>query len=278
MTGALAQEWIRLRTLRSTWWLSAVSLAVTFLLAVAFTLTAGSSTAARLAVPTGAGAPDTLGDQTSFALVLSAAMQMTTLLMGLLGVFAFGHEYRHGTVLPMLTSVPRRRTLATAKLLGVSMWAAAVGTLCVGMSALVILILGRGRFGPEVGFLDGATIRVIGGTVLLVVLFALLGLGLGWALRNVPAAVALLFVLPVAVEPILRVLLSIKALDAFAGLGRFLPFTAGGQLVAYSTRVDPSVPAALRNDLSPLAGGLTFMAVIAVLLLVAAVLFQRRDA
>jgi ABC-2 type transport system permease protein len=277
MTGALAQEWIRLRTLRSTWWLSAASLGVTFLLAVAFTLTAGSSTAARLALPTGAGAPPVLGDQASFALVLSAAMQMTTLLMGLLGVFAFGHEYRHGTILPMLTSVPRRRTLATAKLIGVSLWATGVGTACIGMSALVILIIGKGRFGPEVGFIDRTTIRVVGGTVLLVVLFSLLGLGLGWLLRNVPAAVALLFVLPVAVEPMLRVLLSIKALHAFAGLGRFLPFTAGGQLVAYSTRVDRSVPTAFRNDLSPLTGGLTFMAVIAVVLIVAGVLFQRRD-
>jgi ABC-2 type transport system permease protein len=278
MRGALAQEWIRLRTLRSTWWLSAASLLVTTMLAVAFTLTAGTSTAARLGVRHGAGSPAVLGDQASFALVLSSAMQMTTLLVGLLGVFAFGHEYRHGTILPMLTSVPRRRSLAAAKLLGVALWAAVVAVLCIAMSALVLLVIGRGRFAPGVGFADGRTARVVGGTIILVVLFSLVGLGLGWLLRNVPAAVSLLFVLPVAVEPILRVLLSVNALHSLAGAGRFLPFTAGGQLVAYTTRVDPSVPEAFRNDLSPLAGGLTFAAVVAVLLIISAVLFQRRDA
>src|SRR5450759_2394009 len=65
---------------------------------------------------------------------------------------------------------------------------------------------------------------------------------------------------------------------AVAGIGRFLPFGAGGQLYAYSTRVDPRVPAAFRNDLTPLAGGLTLATVTAVLLVAAFVLFQRRDA
>jgi len=75
-----------------------------------------------------------------------------------------------------------------------------------------------------------------------------------------------------------RAILSIKALHAVAGIGRFLPFGAGGQLYAYSTRVDPRVPAAFRNDLTPLAGGLTLATVTAVLLVAAFVLFQRRDA
>ena len=37
MRGALAQEWVRLRTVRSTWLLSAGSVAVTLLAAVALT-------------------------------------------------------------------------------------------------------------------------------------------------------------------------------------------------------------------------------------------------
>ncbi len=47
MRGALAQESVRLRTVRSTWWLSAGSLAVTLVAAVAFTLTAAGTTATR---------------------------------------------------------------------------------------------------------------------------------------------------------------------------------------------------------------------------------------
>jgi ABC-2 type transport system permease protein len=273
--GALAQEWLRLRTLRSTWWLGGSSVVLTALLAVAFTLTAGSISAARGSMPSAHGV---LADQESFATVLSSAVHLTTLLMGLMGVFAFGHEYRHGTILPTLTSVPHRARVAGAKLLVVTAWSAAVGVVCVAVSALVAVLLRSDRFAPGVGFGDGPTARVAAGTVLLVVLYALAGLAFGWLLRSIPAAVALLFVLPIAVEPLLRVILSIKALDSVAGLGRFLPFTAGAQLVAYSTRIDPNVPTAFRNDLTPLAGGLTLTATIAVLLVAAYLLFQHRDA
>lgn len=275
MRGALAQEWLRLRTLRSTWWLSGSAVVLTVLLAVTFVLTAGQTSAARAGTP-GAGA--VLGDQQSFAAVIASVSQLGTLLMGLVGVFAFGHEYRHGTILPTLTSVPRRSHLAAAKLIGVTGWSAAVGAVCVAASAVVALLLRSDRFAPGVRFSDAATARVAVGAVLLVVLFALSGLALGWLLRSIPAAVSLLFVLPIAVEPLLRAILSIKALHAFAALGHYLPFTAGGQLVAYSTRVDPSVPAAFRNDLTPLAGGLTLAGVVAVLLALAFGLFQRRDA
>jgi len=276
--GALAQEWVRLRTVRSTWLLSAGSVAVTLLAAVALTLTAGTSTAGRIAATTGSAPAVARGDQESFAAVLAATAQLTPLLMGLLGVFAFGHEYRHGTIRSTLTSVPRRPAVATAKFIGVALWGAGVGIVCVAASALVLAVIGGGRFAPGVGFTGGATERVAAGTVLYVVLIALLGLGFGWLFRNIPAAVSLLFVLPLVAEPIVRAILSIKALHAVAGIGRFLPFGAGGQLYAYSTRVDPRVPAAFRNDLTPLAGGLTLATVTAVLLVAAFVLFQRRDA
>lgn len=272
MRGALAQEWLRLRTVRSTWWLSAGSLAVTLVAAVAFTLTAAATTATR------AGARGALGDQQSFAQVLSSAAQLTPLLMGLLGVFAFGHDYRHGTIRPVLTGVPRRGVLAAARLVGVTLWSAAVGLVCVAGAAAVVATLGGGRFAPGVGFGDGTTLRVAAGTVLYVVLIALLGTAFGWLLRNIPASVSLLFALPLVAEPIVRAVLSIGALDGVAGIGRFLPFGAGAQLYAYSTRIDPSVPAAFRNDLSPWAGGLTLAAVTAVLLAAALLLFRRRDA
>jgi ABC-2 type transport system permease protein len=168
--------------------------------------------------------------------------------------------------------------VAVAKLLGVTLWSGAVGVVCVAASAVVALVLRGGRFATGVGFADARTLRVAAGTVVLVVLFGLFGLGLGWLLRSIPAAVSLLFVLPVAVEPLLRVALSIEALHGLSGVGRYLPFTAGGQLAAYSTQVDPSVPEALRNDLTPLTGGSTLAAVIGLLLTAAFVLYQRRDA
>lgn len=206
--------------------------------------------------------------------MLLAAAQLTPLLMGLLWVFAFGHDYRHGTIRPVLTTVPRRPALAAARLLGVLLWSAVVGLACVAASALVLVLLRGDRFAPGVGFAGGPTERVASGRVLYVVLIALLGLGFGWLLRSIPTAVTL----PLVAEPIVRAVLSIRALHAVAGIGRYLPFGAGAQLYAYSTRVDPTVPAAFRNDLSPLGGSLTLAVVTVVLLVAAAVLFARRDA
>jgi len=263
--GALAYERVRLTSLRSTWVLSAASLVVAVLAAVAFTLGPSS----------GGGA---LGDQRAYAMVLTAGAQLTPLLMGLLGAFAFGHEYRYGTIRPALTALPRRTPLALAKVLTVALWSAAVAALTVALAALVALLLGGGRFDPGVSLSVAPVPRMALGVVLYVALSALIGLAFGWLFRNIPAAVSLLLVIPTIVEPLLKVVLSLDALEPLAGIGRFLPFTAGAQLYAYSTVGDPEIPEALRSDLSPLAGGLTFGLVTLVLLGIAYALFQRRDA
>jgi len=276
MSGLLKQEWLRLRTLRSTWVLSGLSLAVTLLAATALTLTAASRAAAGPAGRLPGASP--LGSQRDFASVLASTTQLTPLLMGLLGVLAFGHEYRYGIIRLTLTTVPGRTSVAAARLLGVALWATAVGIVCVAASGLVLAVLGRGRFAPGVGVGVAPTGRIIVGAVLYIVLFALVGLALGSLLRNVPAAISLLFVLPLLAEPIVLGLLSIPALDRFAGAGRFLPFHAGQQLTAFDTAVQRGVPAGFQTDLSPLAGGLTFALVTAALLAVALVLFRRRDA
>ena len=280
MKGAVAYEWVRVRTIRSTWILSAAALAITVLAAVAFTLNpvSGAGGAGSAGPDEGPPPGGLVGDQAAYAAILTAAAQLSPLLMGLLGAFAFGHEYRYGTIRSALAALPRRSGLAVAKVVVVALWAAAVAVLGVALSAVVAKLLGGDRFAPAVSLTAGATPRVALGVVLYVVLFALVGLAFGWLFRNVPAAVTLLLVLPLLVEPLLRQILSIRALESISGVGRFLPFGAGAQLYAYTTQPDPNVPAAFRNDLSPLAGGLTLAAVTAVLLVIAYVLFQKRDA
>lgn len=273
MRDALAYEWLRLRTVRSTWLLTAASLLLTVLPALALTVNPLSG------VPVGDGDQvRVVGDQEAYAGVLTAGAQLAPLLMGLLGAFAFGHEYRYGTIRTALTALPVRDRLAAAKVLVVGLWAAGVGVLAVVISAVVLLLLRGERFAPDVRLSEATTLRVALGVVLYVVLLALLGLALGWLFRNVPAAVTVLLVVPLVVEPVLRALLSLRALEPVSGVGRYLPYGAGQRLFAYSSRIDPEVPAAFRNDLAPLAGGLTLALVVLGLLAVAHVLFRRRDA
>ena len=121
MRDALAYEWRRMRTVRSTWLLTVLSLVLTALPAVAITLNPATGSPVQQG-----DALRLVGDQEAYALVLTAGAQLTPLLMGLLGAFAFGHEYRYGTMRTALTALPVRERLAAAKVLVVALWSAAV--------------------------------------------------------------------------------------------------------------------------------------------------------
>ena len=114
MTDALRFEWVRLRTLRSTYWLigSALALNVAVALLVAFLRQDDATRAVVVAAVTGGGA--------------NMPVPMAVVLLAVLGVFASGHEYRYGTIQPTLTTVPQRVRLFTAKVL------------VVGATALVV--------------------------------------------------------------------------------------------------------------------------------------------
>ena len=89
-------EWIKLWSLRSTWW----TLAITFAGAVG------------IAVAVGAKTKDASGDLTNNAL---AGVIPGMLTIGVLGVLVMTGEYSSGTIRSTLAAVPDRRLLLAAK-------------------------------------------------------------------------------------------------------------------------------------------------------------------
>ena len=266
MKAALAYEFIRLRTLRSTWLLTIAALLMTLVSALALTVS-----------------PDVgvdgaqLGDQRAYAAVLAGATPYTPLLMGLLGAFAFGHEYRYGTMRTALSVLPNRSNLVLAKVMAIAVWSSAVTALGVSLSVVVLLLFGAGRFEAGVGLTDPGTARVGAGIVIYVALFALAGLAFGWLSRGIPVAVALLLAIPFMLEPLLRLLLSTTGSTLAGTLALLLPFGAGSQLFSYADD-SAAVPVGFVNTLSPLAGGSVLAVVVLCLLSVAYALFLKRDA
>lgn len=259
MIGALRYEWVRIRTVKSSWFLALLSVASTVL------FTWGGWSGAD-------------GSQRSYADALTSAGALPPLLMGILGVFAFGHEYRYGVIRPTLTSVPLRWRVALAKLLVVTAWAAVTVVLSVAGS-VAFLSLFSGKFRSGVGFTGGPTDRIALGIVVYTVLFAWVGLALGWLLRNVPGAISLLIIFPLVVENLILALLSIDALEPIRGAGKYLPFAAGTQMFAYDAgSANADAPSGFQSDLTALQGGLTFGIFAVVVLAIAYVLFQKRDA
>jgi ABC-type transport system involved in multi-copper enzyme maturation permease subunit len=272
MIDALRYEVTRLRTIRSTYWI----------LGVAFGFQLGLTLLIAANLPeTG---PLSGGDETFAILVtvgasLGVAPLFIAYVIGLLGVFSMGHEYRHGMIRATLTALPSRLHVMLAKILTTAVLSLVAALLCVVVALLSAVLFG-------VGMPTGGGLRDIAvGTVLYTTLFSLSGLALATLTRNQTAAVALLLLVPSLVEGLVKaVVLSIKASsgdptgkDGFVDVLKFLPYDAGGQMY---TRV--SIGRVLEVfgyvPFGPVGGGLTMAVFVAVLLVLATVAFQRRDA
>ncbi len=266
MIAALRYEWVRIRTLRSTWWILGLSVLVPTGLAalLAANLQAADFSGYRDVVTA---AVLTQGAVLGFPLLVSY-------LTALIGVFAFGHEYRHGMIRATLTSVPRRPAVLVAKVM-VTAVAVALGALG---SSLAALLVGAALSGGLVDMGATVTWQVIGGIVGYCTMFALTGLALAAIFRNQIAALVTVLLAPSVLEQVLSAVLTIpESLNSVEFLTRYLPFDAGTQLYK---------PADVFNvgdffgpkPLEPLSGGLVMLIFTILLLAVTFVLFAERDA
>ena len=165
-------EWIKLRSLRSTWW----------------TMGIGVAGAVAIGVAVGRGTKNASGDLTNNAL---AGLVPGLLLVGVLGVLVMTSEYSSGTIRATLAAIPRRPLVLAAK-------AAVFGavTLAAGEVAAFVSFFAGGATLPHgipapaldqpgvlrAVLLSGASFCLIG----------LLGLGLGAIIRHSPAAIGVL--------------------------------------------------------------------------------------
>ena len=169
---AARMEWIKLRSLRSTWWVLALSVAG----------------AAGIAVAVGVNTEDAAADLTNNAL---AGIALGLLLVGVLGVLAMTGEYSSGTIRSTLVAVPNRPLALAAK-------AAVFGVLALaaGEAAAFIAFFAGGAAlpaaipAPTLGQPGVLRAVVLGGAGYC--LIGLLGVGFGAVVRHTPAAIAML--------------------------------------------------------------------------------------
>ena len=172
LAQAARMEWIKLRSLRSTWWTLIVTTAATV----------------GIGVAVGLNSRDASVDLTNNAL---AGVVPGVLLVGVLGVLTMTSEYSSGTIRATLAATPRRPLVLAAK-------AAVFGalTLIVGEAASFIAFFAEGatlRHGiaaPTLG--QPGVLRAVVLTGAAFCLIGLLGLGLGAIVRHSAAAVGVL--------------------------------------------------------------------------------------
>jgi ABC-2 type transport system permease protein len=127
--------------------------------------------------------------------------------VAVLGVLVISGEFSSGLIRATLTAVPHRGAVLAAKAVVVSAIVAVAGTVAVLGSLLAgrLILPGRGftaaRGYPALSLGDGPTLRAAAGSVLYLVLIALLSLGVATAVRDAAASIGivlgLLFLFPV---------------------------------------------------------------------------------
>ncbi|WP_432832136.1 hypothetical protein [Dactylosporangium sp. CA-092794] len=172
--SALAAEWIKIRTLRSTPW----TLALTLLIAIGVAHLAG--TALRRVT-----------DPAHFDAVFAAfyGLSLAQLALVVFAVVAVGGEYPAGTIGPSLAAVPRRAVFYLAKLAAVGLCAVAVAVPAVAAS----FATAQAALGPRrIALTDPGVPETVAGAVLYLVLIALFAAGVAQVCRSPTVSLAVL--------------------------------------------------------------------------------------
>jgi hypothetical protein len=172
-------EWIKLRSLRSTWWLTIASV-------VAMAATgAGVGLGYRSHTPV-ATAAQILDNSLGGAIIAQ-------LLLGTLGVLAVTGEYGNGMIRSTFAAVPRRRVVLAAKATVIGAAALVAGLVASFAGYLGGQLTTRGTAIPAASLGDGANLRAVLLTGVYLGATALIGVGIGTIVRHSGAAVGTLF-------------------------------------------------------------------------------------
>ncbi len=247
----VASEWIKFRTLRSSW------------IVLASALVAMIAIGALIGYNTGLHWSGNLDPEDRVASAPLQGLYLAQLLIGVLGVLFVSGEYSTGMIRSTLAAVPRRLPVLGAK------------TLVYGVICLVTLIpasfaaffaaqASLRHYGHGTALGAPTALRVIIATGVYLALIGLFGSALGWIVRSTPGGISLFVAILLVLPGILSVLPGQWVKDAV----KYLPGEAGASF--YSTlQAD--------NSLSSGTGLLVLVIWVLGALAVAGGLLMRRD-
>jgi ABC-2 type transport system permease protein len=249
--GIVRREWIKLRSLRSTWWSFGLIVLIEVGMAAVFAMTASYP---------GGELPE--GAVTDAAIsVTSVGLFFGQLVIAVLGVLIISGEYSTGQIRSSFMAVPSRLPVLAAKALvfSVATFVVTFGSIVVSYLVTIPIMAGAGvqaepgdpalwlRFLGEAGFL---------------VFLGLISLGIGAVLRSTAGGIAASLGLLLVVPTIFQLLPAEWA----RSIADWLPGTAGRDLFYVG------------GIFEPWQALLVMLGWVAVMLTAAAVLLKRRDA
>ncbi|MDQ1376731.1 MAG: type transport system permease protein [Acidimicrobiaceae bacterium] len=252
----IISEWLKLRSLRSTMF--------SLLAAVVCTVGLGILISALRANDIKSHGGFLPGPSFDPAAVTLRGVYLAQLAIGVLGVLVVTGEYSTGMIRATVAAVPHRLPVLWAKALVF----AVVVFVTMAVSSLVAFEAGARFFagaGIHIGLGSPGAARAVLGAALYLTVISLLGVGLGFLIRNTAGAIAALFGLMLVLPPLVSALPPSLYADGY----RFLPLTAGSQIT--TTVRDPSL-------LAPWSGIGVFALYAVAAAAGGAVVLKRRDA
>ena len=254
----MRSEWIKLFTLRSTWWITCIAVVLNVLITVGIAAAMRFAESLSVAEPGGIPGPDgqPMGMEPGAAGMLSNFVVQGCAFVGqlifiMLSILIITNEYSSGMIRSTFTTAPRRGKVLLAKMIVISVVCVLVFgiSLAIGWAASYAIL--QGSIAVDLSLTSAASIRILGGFVAEMVLIALFCFGLGALIRSTPgsvaAAIGVLWILPTIMSVVSTVLASgseptgwrvwlINSVD-------FLPTNAGGLVtqveVAQSSLLGP---------------------------------------
>jgi len=252
----LNSEWIKFRTLRSTFWSLVVAAGAMVALGLMFSAVITNKWDTMH--------PVRRAEFNAITVPLRGYF-LGQLAVGVLGVMVITGEYSTGMIRASLSAVPKRLPVLWAK---AAVFAAVVWAVTT-VTAFVCFFIGQAFFSSkhiDATLSTPGALRIIFGTGLYLTVVGLLGVGLGAIIRSTAGAIAALF----GILLVLPVLGEVLNFTSFGDkVNPYLPSNAGQQLLSVTT--DPGM-------MHPWPGFALFTGYAALALAVAAYLLKRRDA
>lgn len=161
-----------------------------------------------------------VGDPEFEQVALAQATSANVLFL-ILGIIGMTQEYRHRTATPTFLTTPRRWRVVVAKLLAYALVSVPLALVVLAVNVLVVSIYAGARGAAP--SLTGDNLEVLATSGLALVIYAMIGVGLGALIRNQVGAIVGGLVYLFVVEGIIR------SIPATSGAYKWLP---GGALEA----------------------------------------------
>lgn len=214
MLPTLKSEFRKLFTIRSTYVITFIVLALVFLMCFYFEGYKGNTGSAASEL-----APTALRE------IIANAAGIGALFISIIAVLFMAHEYRYNTIMYTLTTNARRTKVLLAKMITITIFGVLFG-LITALFGLGVYLLGLQLRDATLPAQEFDLLTQLGKVTVYYGAYALIGLIIATLLRAVVGAIVVLLLVPTTIEPLISLVLKEKAV--------YLPFAATDTIMGAS--------------------------------------------